>query len=98
MSAQAAVGQNWRPSSLPHLAQPPCRQPFTPRNHVAQGEIGSGVISDIVQLSGIALNGSSGQTAPFVLQMSYDSDVLPGTSAADDPLYLAWLDPLPACG
>jgi uncharacterized repeat protein (TIGR03803 family) len=59
-----------------------------------QGEIGSGVISDIVQLSGIALNGSSGQTAPFVLQMSYDSDVLPGTSAADDPLYLAWLDPL----
>jgi autotransporter-associated beta strand protein len=59
-----------------------------------QGEIGSGVISDIVQLSGIALNGSSGQTAPFVVQMSYDSDVLPGTSAADDPLYLAWLDPL----
>ncbi len=59
-----------------------------------QGEIGSGVISDIVQLSGIALNGSSGQTAPFVLQMSYDSDALPGTSAADDPLYLAWLDPL----
>jgi uncharacterized repeat protein (TIGR03803 family) len=58
-----------------------------------QGEIGSGVISDIVQLSGFALNGSSGQTAPFVMQMSYDSDVLPGTSAADDPLYLAWLDP-----
>ncbi len=42
----------------------------------------------------MALNGSSGQTAPFVLQMSYDSDALPGTSAADDPLYLAWLDPL----
>jgi len=59
----------------------------------AQAEVGSGVISDIVQVSGIALNGSSGQTAPFVLEMSYDSDVLPGTSAADDPLYLAWLDP-----
>ncbi len=58
-----------------------------------QGEIGSGVIGDIVQLSGMDMNGSGGQTAPFVLQMSYDSDVLPGTSAADDPLYLAWLDP-----
>ena len=44
-------------------------------------------------MSGIALNGGGGQTAPFVLQMSYDSDVSPGTSAADDPLYLAWLDP-----
>jgi hypothetical protein len=60
----------------------------------AQAEVGSGVISDIVHLSGLAFNGISGQTAPFVMQMSYDSDVLPGTSAANDPLYLAWRDPL----
>jgi fibronectin-binding autotransporter adhesin len=53
----------------------------------------SDVISDIVNVSGMALSGNSGQTAPFVLQMDYDSVVLPGTSAASDPLLLAWLDP-----
>jgi fibronectin-binding autotransporter adhesin len=53
----------------------------------------SDVISDIVSVSGMALSGNSGQTAPFVLQMDYDTGVLPGTSAGNDPLYLAWLDP-----
>jgi hypothetical protein len=52
-----------------------------------------GVVSDIVNVGGMALSGSSGQTAPFVLQMDYDPGFLPGTSAANDPLYLAWLDP-----
>jgi probable HAF family extracellular repeat protein len=53
---------------------------------------GPGIISDVVHLTGMAYTGS-GQTAPFVLQMSYDTGILPGDTAADDPLYLAWLNP-----
>ena len=51
------------------------------------------LISDVVDLSGMALSGSSGQTAPFVLQLSYDTGVEPTDSALTDPLYLAWLNP-----
>jgi hypothetical protein len=56
------------------------------------------LVSDVVSLSGMALDGTS-QTSPFVLQMTYNPALLPlgsdseGLWAADKRIYLAWLDP-----
>jgi hypothetical protein len=55
------------------------------------------LISDIVQLSGMAFNGD--QTSPFVLQMTFNPALLPGGAgneglwAADERIYLGWLNP-----
>ena len=60
---------------------------------------GADLISDVVDLSGIAVSGTSGQTAPFVLQLDYRLVLLPdgpGTEsmmAAAQEIYLEWLDP-----
>ena len=54
------------------------------------------LLSDIVNVSGMALNGISGQTDPFVLQMNYDSNLLPGDEAvmaSHEMIYLGWLNP-----
>ena len=53
---------------------------------------GADISSDIVHLSGMSWN-DLGKTSPFVLQMDYDSGYLPGMTALDDTLYLAWLNP-----
>jgi uncharacterized protein YjbI with pentapeptide repeats len=56
------------------------------------------LISDVVRLSGMALDGTS-QTSPFVLQMNYNPSLLPlgagseGLLASKQQIYLAWLDP-----
>jgi hypothetical protein len=56
-------------------------------------------ISDVVDLTGLALSGSAGQTDAFVLEMTYDPELLPfgagsqGQWAADGLIYLAYLDP-----
>ena len=56
------------------------------------------LISDVVDLSGMALNGISGQTSPFVLQMDYAPVLLPGGAgseslmASDELICLDWLD------
>ena len=53
------------------------------------------LISDVVQL---VLEGNSGQTDPFVLQMTYNPALLPlgagseGQWAANEGIYLGWLD------
>jgi hypothetical protein len=59
-----------------------------------------GLISDIVDLSGMTLNGgSSGQTSTFVLQMNFNPALLPlgaGSEelwASNEWLYLGWLNP-----
>jgi hypothetical protein len=57
-----------------------------------------GLISDVVRLTGMTLSGTN-HTSPFVLQMSYDPDLLPlgasseGLWASEKRIYLAWLDP-----
>ena len=57
------------------------------------------LLSDVVDLSGMALSGSSGQTAPFVLQMTYNPVLLPGGAgneglwASEGGIYLGWLNP-----
>ena len=53
--------------------------------------------SDVLNLSGMAL-GDTGQTAPFVLQMSYDAGRFgnasaEGLAADDEMIALEWLDP-----
>jgi uncharacterized repeat protein (TIGR03803 family) len=56
------------------------------------------LISDVLDLSGMTLSGSSGQTAPFVLQMNYNPALLPlgagseGLWASNEWLYLGYLD------
>ena len=50
--------------------------------------IGEGLFSDVLDVGGMALSGSSGQTAPFVLQMTYN----PGLILSAEP-YLGWLNP-----
>jgi hypothetical protein len=56
------------------------------------------LISDVVDVSGMKLDGT-GQTSPFVLQMDYDPDLLPGGAvseglwASNQWLYLGWLNP-----
>ena len=60
---------------------------------------GPGLISDVVCLSGMTLNGTTSQTSPFVLQMDYNPSLLPGGEgsegvwADDERIYLAWLNP-----
>ena len=45
---------------------------------------GPGLLSDVVDLTGMSLDGSgTGQTCPFVLQMTYDPDLLPGGAAKE---------------
>ena len=58
---------------------------------------GIGLVSDVLDLSGMALSGVSGQTSPFVLQMDYDSDPMAGNEAvmaADQQIFLMSLDPV----
>jgi fibronectin-binding autotransporter adhesin len=50
----------------------------------------SAVFSDIVNLSGMTINGSSRQTAPFVLQFTYDPALL---LSANELPYLGWQNP-----
>ena len=56
------------------------------------------LLSDVVQLSGLATSGT-GQTSPFVLQLDYDVNLLPG-GASSEGLWASegligpdWLDP-----
>ncbi len=52
--------------------------------------LGEGLFSDVVDVSGMALSGGNGQTAPFVLQMTYN----PGLILSPNELpYLGWLNP-----
>ena len=58
---------------------------------------GSGLASDVVCLTGMAFNGGSGQTSPFVLQMDYDPDFLHGDEsllASEGMVLLEWLNPV----
>ena len=56
------------------------------------------LISDVLDLSGMKLDGT-GQTSPFVLQMTYNPSLLPlgagseGLWASNQWLYLGWLNP-----
>ena len=58
---------------------------------------GPGLLSDVLDLSGMTFSGS--QTSPFVLQMDYDADLLPGGVssenflASEGSLVLGWFDP-----
>ena len=53
--------------------------------------LGEGLFSDVVEVSGMALSGSStGQTAPFVLQMTYNPGLI---LSANELPYLGWLNP-----
>jgi len=60
---------------------------------------GPGLISDVVDLSGMTLSGSSGQTSKFVLQLNYNPILLPGGAgneglwASNEWIYLGWLNP-----
>ena len=55
------------------------------------------LLSDVVQLSGMTLDGTS-QTSPFVLEMTYNPSLLPlgegsqGLWASERLIYLGWLD------
>jgi hypothetical protein len=52
--------------------------------------LGEGLFSDVVDVSGMALSGGNGRTAPFVLQMTYN----PGLILSPNELpYLGWLNP-----
>ena len=56
---------------------------------------GTRLASDVLDLSGMALNGSGGQTSPFVLQMDYATDLLGGDEAilaTDEMIHLDWLN------
>ena len=56
------------------------------------------LISDVLRLGGMSLDGT-GQTSPFVLQMTYNPVLLPGGAgneglwASNEWLYLGWLNP-----
>ena len=52
--------------------------------------LGEGLFSDVLDLSGMALSGSSGQTAPFVLKMTYNPGLI---LSANELPYLGWLNP-----
>jgi hypothetical protein len=69
------------------------------RTETLSERVSPALVSDVVDLSGMTLSGTSGQTSPFVLQMSYNPTLLPGGSgnealwAAYKRIYLGWLDP-----
>ena len=57
---------------------------------------GTRLVSDVLDLSGMGLNGMSGQTSPFVLQMDYDPGSVGGDEAAmaaEEMIQPVWLDP-----
>jgi autotransporter-associated beta strand protein len=57
------------------------------------------LLSDIVRLGGMSLDGTGGQTSPFVLQMTYNPSLLfsgsgsEGLLASEGSIYLGYLDP-----
>ncbi len=57
------------------------------------------LVSDVLNLSGMGLNGSIGRTSTFALEMNYDPDLLPGGAgnelvlATDEMIQLDWLNP-----
>ena len=57
---------------------------------------GTRLVSDVLDLSGMALNDVSGETSPFVLQMDYDPGSLGGdvaVMASEEMIQLVWLNP-----
>jgi hypothetical protein len=52
--------------------------------------LGEGLFSDVLDLSGMALSDSSGQTVPFVMQMTYSPGLI---LSANELPYLGWLNP-----
>ncbi len=52
--------------------------------------LGEGLFSDVVDVNGMALSGGSGQTAAFVLQMTYIPALI---LSANELPYLGWLNP-----
>jgi sugar lactone lactonase YvrE len=68
------------------------------RTRTQVGRLDPILISDVMRLSGMALDGTS-QTSPFVLEMTYNPSLLPlgasseGPCASNKQIYLAWLDP-----
>ena len=69
------------------------------RTQTSAERASSELISDVVQLGGMGLDGGTGRTSPFVLQMDFNPKLLPGGAsseavlAADESIYLGCLNP-----